>query len=32
MNEQLEIMHIDPDYRITYFIISRRMLKGFRIA
>jgi hypothetical protein len=23
MNEQIKIMHIDPDYRITYFIISR---------
>jgi len=23
MNEQIEIMHIDPDYRITYFIISK---------
>jgi hypothetical protein len=22
MNEQIEIMHIDPDYKITYFIIS----------
>jgi hypothetical protein len=22
MSEQIEIMHIDPDYRITYFIIS----------
>jgi hypothetical protein len=23
MNEQIEIMHIDSDYRITYFIISK---------
>ena len=23
MNEQIEIMHIDPDYRITYFIIAK---------
>jgi hypothetical protein len=23
MNEPIEIMHIDPDYRITYFIISK---------
>ena len=23
MNEQIEIMHIDPNYRITYFIISK---------
>jgi hypothetical protein len=23
MNEQIEIMHIDPEYRITYFIISK---------
>ena len=23
MNEQIKIMHIDPDYRITYFIISK---------
>jgi len=23
MNKKIEIMHIDPDYRITYFIISK---------
>ena len=23
MNEPIEIMHIDPDYQITYFIISK---------
>ena len=23
MNDQIEIMHIDPDYRISYFIISK---------
>jgi len=23
MKEPIEIMHIDPDYRITYFIISK---------
>jgi hypothetical protein len=23
MNEPIEIMHIDPEYRITYFIISK---------
>jgi hypothetical protein len=23
MNQQIEIMHIDPNYRITYFIISK---------
>lgn len=23
MKEKIEIMHIDPDYRITYFIISK---------
>lgn len=23
MNEPIEIMHIDPDYHITYFVISK---------
>ena len=29
MNEPIEIMHIDPDYHITYFVISKGRFRPF---